>query len=310
MHDAHPPILAVREAVARALAEDLTPIGDLTSALLPPDLEATARSCPGRRGAGRAALRRRGDPPGRRRAGTWSADDGDRVAAGVAVGRGHGPLAPILTAERTALNFLCHLSGVATLTARFVDAVAEVGGDLRVWDTRKTTPGLRTLEKAAVRAGGARQPPGQPVRLGDVQGQPPRAARHRRGRGRARRRWPGARSTSSAATSTRCARPSRPGPTPCCSTTWRPTRWRASVADGPRPSTRPPAARDLGHGHLETVRRYATTGADLVSIGALTTRPPSSTSASTSTPADTPPSGPAGRRSAWRLGGLASGACA
>ena len=58
----------------------------------------------------------------------------------------------ILTAERTALNFLCHLSGVATLTRRFVDARA--GGTARVWDTRKTTPGLRALEKAAVRAGG------------------------------------------------------------------------------------------------------------------------------------------------------------
>jgi nicotinate-nucleotide pyrophosphorylase (carboxylating) len=62
-------------------------------------------------------------------------------------------LASILTGERTALNFLNHLSGVATLTRRFVDAAA-AGGPARVWDTRKTTPGLRSLEKAAVRAGG------------------------------------------------------------------------------------------------------------------------------------------------------------
>ena len=65
-----------------------------------------------------------------------------------------GPLASVLTAERTALNFLCHLSGVASLTRRFVDAAAAANPACRVWDTRKTTPGLRALEKAAVRAGG------------------------------------------------------------------------------------------------------------------------------------------------------------
>lgn len=63
-----------------------------------------------------------------------------------------GPARGILAAERTALNLLCHLSGVATLTARFAEAVA--GSGVRVLDTRKTTPGLRALEKAAVAAGG------------------------------------------------------------------------------------------------------------------------------------------------------------
>ena len=156
MHDAHPPISAVRDAVARALAEDLTPIGDLTSALLPPQLEATALFVPRADGvlAGRLcaeeAMRQVDETLELR----WGADDGDRIGAGKAVARVTGRLAPILTAERTALNFLGRLSGVATLTARFVDAVAEAGGSLRVWDTRKTTPGLRTLEKAAVRAGG------------------------------------------------------------------------------------------------------------------------------------------------------------
>src|SRR5207253_7239162 len=62
-----------------------------------------------------------------------------------------GPLAGILTAERTALNLLCHLSGIATLTRRYVDAA---GTQAQIRDTRKTTPGLRALEKAAVRAGG------------------------------------------------------------------------------------------------------------------------------------------------------------
>ncbi len=65
-----------------------------------------------------------------------------------------GPAASLLAAERTALNFLGHLSGVATLTARFVEAVAGTGA--AILDTRKTTPGLRELEKAAVLAGGGR----------------------------------------------------------------------------------------------------------------------------------------------------------
>jgi nicotinate-nucleotide pyrophosphorylase (carboxylating) len=83
----------------------------------------------------------------------FPAGDGTAVAPGDTLGVVSGPLASILTAERTALNFLSHLSGVATLTWRFVDA-ARAGGGARIWDTRKTTPGLRALEKAAVRAGG------------------------------------------------------------------------------------------------------------------------------------------------------------
>ncbi len=78
--------------------------------------------------------------------------DGDRVSAGDTVLSVEGGLRSILTAERVALNFLAHLSGVATLTAAFVDAVA--GTRCRITDTRKTTPGLRHFEKAAVRAGG------------------------------------------------------------------------------------------------------------------------------------------------------------
>lgn len=79
--------------------------------------------------------------------------DGEAVEAGEAVGRVRGPLAPVLTGERTALNFLAHLSGVATRTRRFVRAVEHTA--CRVTDTRKTTPGWRRLEKAACRAGGA-----------------------------------------------------------------------------------------------------------------------------------------------------------
>jgi nicotinate-nucleotide pyrophosphorylase (carboxylating) len=80
------------------------------------------------------------------------AADGDRVTKGDVLLSVHGPVPALLTAERTALNFLCHLSGVATATARWVDALA--GTDTRVRDTRKTTPGFRALEKYAVRCGG------------------------------------------------------------------------------------------------------------------------------------------------------------
>ena len=77
--------------------------------------------------------------------------DGERCAAGETVARITGAAAALLAAERTALNFLQRLSGIATLTRRFVDAVA---GSSIVLDTRKTTPTLRSLEKYAVRAGG------------------------------------------------------------------------------------------------------------------------------------------------------------
>ncbi|MFI5355741.1 MAG: carboxylating nicotinate-nucleotide diphosphorylase [Opitutales bacterium] len=80
------------------------------------------------------------------------ARDGARVRPGAVVLRVEGPTATLLTAERTALNFLQRLSGVATLTRRYVDAVAGTG--VRIVDTRKTTPGWRALEKYAVRCGG------------------------------------------------------------------------------------------------------------------------------------------------------------
>lgn len=85
----------------------------------------------------------------------WSPEhrDGEAVAAGTVVATASGRTRSLLTAERTALNFLGHLSGIATETRRYVDAVAGTGA--RIVDTRKTTPGLRSLEKMAVRSGGA-----------------------------------------------------------------------------------------------------------------------------------------------------------
>jgi nicotinate-nucleotide pyrophosphorylase (carboxylating) len=78
--------------------------------------------------------------------------DGDSAAAGQALGEVEGPLPAVLSGERTALNFLCHMSGIATLTARLVAMAAPRG--VRIMDTRKTTPGLRVLEKYAVSMGG------------------------------------------------------------------------------------------------------------------------------------------------------------
>ncbi len=80
------------------------------------------------------------------------AADGDVVSRGDAVMSVHGPVRHLLTAERTALNYLGHLSGVATATRTWVDALA--GTDAKVRDTRKTTPHMRALEKYAVRCGG------------------------------------------------------------------------------------------------------------------------------------------------------------
>ena len=85
---------------------------------------------------------------------TLRAKDGDSVAAGSVLAELHGPAAGMLTAERTALNLLQHLSGIATLTRRYVQAMA--GGKAVLLDTRKTIPGLRQLAKYASRMGGAR----------------------------------------------------------------------------------------------------------------------------------------------------------
>jgi nicotinate-nucleotide pyrophosphorylase (carboxylating) len=149
-----PPISALREAVARALAEDLGVLGDLTSsALIPAAAAGTAHFAARRPGvlAGTATALEvfaQLDPAVTL---TWAAADGDRLSAGQRIGTVTGSLRSVLTGERSALNFLGHLSGIATLTRTYVDAA---GDRCRIRDTRKTTPGLRSLEKAAVRAGG------------------------------------------------------------------------------------------------------------------------------------------------------------
>ncbi|HEV8480304.1 MAG TPA: carboxylating nicotinate-nucleotide diphosphorylase [Candidatus Eisenbacteria bacterium] len=94
---------------------------------------------------------------------TGDAKDGQRVQPGREVARLHGKAASILSAERTALNFLCHLSGVATLTSRFVRRTRGTGAV--ILDTRKTLPGLRVLEKYAVQKGGGEN---HRIGLGDM----------------------------------------------------------------------------------------------------------------------------------------------
>lgn len=154
----------VAEAVLRALAEDLGEEGDVSSAAVIPE-ERTARASIVSRSEGVLA----GLPVAKEVFSRLGArmrtrmKDGDRVGPGDVVAEAGGALAAILGAERTALNFLGRLSGVATRTAAYVEAVAGTGAAVR--DTRKTTPGLRALEKYAVGVGG-----GEPHRTGLHQG--------------------------------------------------------------------------------------------------------------------------------------------
>jgi nicotinate-nucleotide pyrophosphorylase (carboxylating) len=153
MIEPHPPLPAVHEVVRRALLEDLAPLGDMTASLLPVDRQGSAVFVSRDEGvmAGRLCATETYAQLDPSVVVEWHLDDGSDLQPGDVLGRLEGPLASILSGERTALNFLRHLSGVATLTRRFVRATQ---GKATVLDTRKTTPGLRTLEKAAVRAGG------------------------------------------------------------------------------------------------------------------------------------------------------------
>ncbi len=149
------PRYLVEPAVRAALAEDLGRAGDRTTdAVVDADALLTAVVAAREPGtvAGVDAARAAFDLLDARVETTVAAPDGTRVGAGASVLHLRGPVRAILAGERVALNFLGHLSGIATATARLVDAVAGTG--CTVTDTRKTTPGLRALEKAAVRAGG------------------------------------------------------------------------------------------------------------------------------------------------------------
>ena len=149
------PDLMLEPLVRSALLEDLGRAGDLTTdAIVPADAQAELRLVARQEGVlagldmARLAFRAldaqsRFEPVLR---------DGSELAPGQEIARIHGSARAILTAERVALNYLCHLSGVATATASIARAIADTGA--RVTCTRKTMPGLRALQKYAVRVGG------------------------------------------------------------------------------------------------------------------------------------------------------------
>ncbi|HEY6543380.1 MAG TPA: carboxylating nicotinate-nucleotide diphosphorylase [Dokdonella sp.] len=150
---ATPPPEAIARDVRAALAEDIGS-GDVTADLLPVGAQARARVITRESAVlcGRAWFDecfRQLDPAVRI---DWAAADGERVAAGALLCRVEGAARALVTAERSALNFLQALSGTATTTATYVDAVR--GTRTVVLDTRKTLPGLRLAQKYAVRAGG------------------------------------------------------------------------------------------------------------------------------------------------------------
>lgn len=144
----------IRDLIDRTLAEDLS-IGDpTTDILVPPELESTAVLLAKEEGilagldVGLEAFRRFDD----RVSITALLEDGAPIRPGDHLGTIQGRVASLLKAERTAVNFMQHMSGIATQTQRYVKAVE--GHPVRIVDTRKTTPGLRFLEKYAVRMGG------------------------------------------------------------------------------------------------------------------------------------------------------------
>lgn len=150
-------VVAVQRVLDAALEEDLGEAGDITSAATVPDGDGliTADYVSRRSGvvAGLPTLAAIYDlvAPGRAVV-TCAVEDGARVRAGQPIASVQSPARALLVAERTSLNLLGRLSGIATLTRRWADAVEGTGA--RVRDTRKTTPGLRDLEKYAVRCGG------------------------------------------------------------------------------------------------------------------------------------------------------------
>jgi nicotinate-nucleotide pyrophosphorylase (carboxylating) len=273
----HPPAGAVRDAVARAIAEDLLPLGDLTAGLLPAG-DATASFVA--RVAGRLAGTRcaeeafaQVDPNVAVR---WLAAEGDAVGAGEPFGEVSGPLRSVVTAERTALNFLGHLSGIATLTARYVEAAA-AAGDARIWDTRKTIPGLRSLAKAAVRAGGGRN------HRGNLSDWMLVKDNHLAGMGigeavaTARNRWPGRTVHVECDTFEQCSEAISVGADAVLLDNMPPAVVRDCVQEAGRiqgSAVRRTLLEVSGGITLETVAAYAATGVDQISVGAITNSAP------------------------------------
>jgi len=145
---------AISEIVARALAEDVGPGDVTTAATVAPEAQCRAEIVAKAEGviAGLEVARATFEAVDSSITFEPVVADGARVSAGTVVARVAGNTRGVLTAERTALNFLQRMSGIATLTAQYVEAVR--GTKARILDTRKTVPGLRLLDKYAVQMGG------------------------------------------------------------------------------------------------------------------------------------------------------------
>lgn len=263
------PVHVVRALVATALAEDIGPLGDLTAALLPSDARGAVDVVARAEGvlAGTACATEvfeQIDPEVRVQ---WLLDDGDAVAAGTKVGEVSGLLSSVLTGERSALNFLCHLSGVASLTRRFVDAV---GPTARIWDTRKTLPGLRAVEKAAVRAGGGVNHRGSLSEFVLVKDN------HLAGLGiteavrRARDRWPGRTVEVECDRAEQVQEAIAAGATMVLLDNMTPDAVRACVSLARSTAPAGFLVEVSGGVTLDTVRAYADAGADLISTSVIT----------------------------------------
>ncbi len=268
----------MRDAVRRALTEDLNPLGDLTSSLLPP-------------GSGGARIVAR--EPGRL-AGSlcvsetfaqldpeveveWHVGEGAKLDVGSVIAVVTGPFDAVLTGERTALNFLGHLSGIATLTSRYVEAAAGSGGTARVWDTRKTIPGLRSLAKAAVRAGGGRNHRGNLsdwILIKD---------NHLGGMGIAQAvklandRWPGRTVHVECDSFDQCVEALDSGADALLLDNMSPEEVRAcvSAAEVRQGGLNRRSLLEVSGGiTLETIADYADTGVDMISVGAITNSAP------------------------------------
>lgn len=266
-----PPVVAVREVVARALGEDLLPLGDLTAGLVDPSAVGTGVVVARSDGvlAGSACFAEvfaQLDPTV---SVLFLVADGASLAPGSKVAEVSGRLASVLAGERTALNLLCHLSGVATLTRRYVDAVG--ASSTRVLDTRKTLPGLRAVQKAAVRAGGGYNHRGSLSEMVLVKDNHRAAIGIQAAVAAARLRWPFRAVEVECDVVDQVAEAVAAGATAVLLDNMSPAEVRRCVdAVAGRALTEA-----SGGVTLDTVAAYAATGVDFVSVGALTMSAPS-----------------------------------
>jgi nicotinate-nucleotide pyrophosphorylase (carboxylating) len=273
--DVCPPIVAVRKAVSIALAEDLLPLGDISAALIEKGKQgraALAARAPGVI-AGTSCVEQTCAQVDPALVVTWAVSEGSEVGPGDLIGRIEGPMRSLLVAERTALNFLCHLSGVATAARRYVDLARAANPATRVWDTRKTTPGLRALEKAAVRAGGAANHRGNLSEGVLIKDNHLGGLSIAEAVGRALERWPARMVEVECDRVEQVAEALDAGATLVMCDNMTPDEVRACVElvrAHPRGAARSVLVEASGGINLDNVSDYARSGADVISVGALT----------------------------------------